>query len=175
MLDGMGGEQMRAADADRQAVADKLRIALGEGRLELHEYDERVQRAYSAKTYGDLSPLLADLPDATAKPVAPVVAHPTATWLQQVWGSWVPVAVITTVVWMISSIGSNQLIYYWPVWVIGPWAAILAMTTVSGLASGAPRRMVEERERRALEKERRRARKAELAAERPGTDPTDDE
>jgi hypothetical protein len=161
----MGGEEMRAADADRQAVADKLRIALGEGRLELHEYDERVQRAYSAKTYGDLSPLLADLPDATAKPVAPVVAHQTAAWLQMMWGSWVPVAVITTVIWMISSVSSNHLIYYWPVWVIGPWAAILVMATVGGLASGAPRKMAEERERKELEKERRRARKADLAAE----------
>ena len=54
---------MRAGDADRQAVADKLRGALEEGRLDLHEYDERLQRAYAAKTYGDLNGLLDDLPD----------------------------------------------------------------------------------------------------------------
>ena len=53
---------MRAADADRQAVADRLRAALDEGRLDLHEYDERLQRAYAAKTYGELDGLLADLP-----------------------------------------------------------------------------------------------------------------
>ena len=58
----MGRDEMRAADADRQAVADKLRAALDEGRLDLHEYDERLQRAYAAKTYGDLDGLLTDLP-----------------------------------------------------------------------------------------------------------------
>ena len=51
MLDGMARDEMRAADADRQAVADNLKSALDEGRLDLHEYDERLQRAYAAKTY----------------------------------------------------------------------------------------------------------------------------
>ena len=48
----MGRDEMRAADSDRQAVADKLKKALDEGRLDLAEYDERLQRAYAAKTYG---------------------------------------------------------------------------------------------------------------------------
>ena len=58
----MGRDEMRAADADRQAVADHLKSALEEGRLDLHEYDERLQQAYAAKTYGDLKELLSDLP-----------------------------------------------------------------------------------------------------------------
>jgi len=37
MMDGVGRDEMRAADADRQRVADHLRTALGEGRLDLHE------------------------------------------------------------------------------------------------------------------------------------------
>jgi hypothetical protein len=61
----------RAADRDRAAVADQLRAALDEGRLSLHEYDERLQRAYAAKTYADLGDLVLDLP---APP--PVVAPP---------------------------------------------------------------------------------------------------
>ena len=56
------GTQMRAADADRERVAERLRAALEEGRLDLHEYDERLQGAYAAKTYGDLDALLTDLP-----------------------------------------------------------------------------------------------------------------
>ena len=35
-------ETLRAADADRQKVADQLKAALDEGRLSLHEYDDRV-------------------------------------------------------------------------------------------------------------------------------------
>jgi Domain of unknown function (DUF1707) len=52
----------RAADADREAVAERLRVAASEGRIELWELDDRLARAYRAKTYGDLEILVADLP-----------------------------------------------------------------------------------------------------------------
>ena len=53
----------RAADADREAVAEKLRIAAAEGRIDFEELDDRLGQAYSAKTYGQLRALVADLPD----------------------------------------------------------------------------------------------------------------
>ena len=53
---------MRAADADRQKIADQLKAALDEGRLSLHEYDDRVSEAYAARTYADLLGLVTDLP-----------------------------------------------------------------------------------------------------------------
>ena len=52
----------RAADADREAVADQLRIAAGDGRIDLAELEERLGQAYAAKTYGQLQVLVADLP-----------------------------------------------------------------------------------------------------------------
>jgi len=52
----------RAADADREAIAERLRIAAGEGRIELWELDERLGQAYSARTYGELATLVEDLP-----------------------------------------------------------------------------------------------------------------
>ena len=52
----------RASDADRDVVAERLRIAAGEGRIELWEPDERLGQAYGARTYGELAPLVADLP-----------------------------------------------------------------------------------------------------------------
>ena len=51
----------RAGDADREAVADRLRIAAGEGRIDLGELEERLDRAYAARTYGELDALVADL------------------------------------------------------------------------------------------------------------------
>jgi len=57
----------RAADADREAVAERLRIAAGEGRLDLEELDDRLGQAYGARTYGQLRALVADLP---AQPVS---------------------------------------------------------------------------------------------------------
>jgi Domain of unknown function (DUF1707) len=53
---------LRCSDADRDAVAEHLRRAAGEGRLLLEELDERLERAYAARTYGDLDAVLADLP-----------------------------------------------------------------------------------------------------------------
>ncbi|MGD9483378.1 DUF1707 domain-containing protein [Streptomyces sp. TRM70308] len=55
---------LRASHADREAVADRLREAAGDGRLDLEELEERLERAFSAKTYGELAPLTADLPGA---------------------------------------------------------------------------------------------------------------
>ena len=52
----------RAGDADREAIAERLRIAAGEGRIELWELDERLGQAYHAKTYGELAILVEDLP-----------------------------------------------------------------------------------------------------------------
>ena len=61
---------LRVSDADRHKVADILRDAAGEGRLEIDELDERLEATYAAKTYADLVPITADLP-ATAPGAAP--------------------------------------------------------------------------------------------------------
>jgi hypothetical protein len=53
---------MRAGDADRQRVVTALGRALGEGRLDVAEFDERATRAHAAVYLDELPPLLADLP-----------------------------------------------------------------------------------------------------------------
>jgi len=166
----MARDEMRAADADRQAVADQLKTALDEGRLDLHEYDERLQQAYAAKTYGELQPLLGDLPAASVP--APRVAagsaarqdgsnaEATRRWLLEIWGSWVFVSGLTTVIWLVSSLASTDLQYFWPVWVAGPWGGILLFVTMTGLASGEPRKQALKRARKEQAKELKRERKA---------------
>ena len=52
---------LRASDADRERVAQVLHKATAEGRLDLHELDERLAAVYAAKTYGELAPITADL------------------------------------------------------------------------------------------------------------------
>jgi hypothetical protein len=54
--------RMRASDADRERVAGILRDAYVEGRLSPVEHEERLAEAYRATTYGDLVPVLRDLP-----------------------------------------------------------------------------------------------------------------
>jgi hypothetical protein len=58
---------LRASDADRDAVADRLHRAAVEGRLEPDELEERLHRALRARTYGDLRRLVADLPGTQAR------------------------------------------------------------------------------------------------------------
>jgi hypothetical protein len=75
---------LRISDDDRHKVAEVLRQAAGEGRLDLDELDERLEATYQAKTYGDLVPITADLPAHGAAPVpaprstrpSPLVAGP---------------------------------------------------------------------------------------------------
>ncbi|WP_189130637.1 DUF1707 and DUF4190 domain-containing protein [Wenjunlia tyrosinilytica] len=70
---------MRASHADRERAVDVLKAAYAEGRLNKPEYEQRMGRAYSAATYGELNMLVADLPQGPVPgqfvgPVAPVPA-----------------------------------------------------------------------------------------------------
>lgn len=56
---------LRASDADRERVAEILRTAATEGRLDLNELDERLATVYAAKTYAELEPVIRDLPVST--------------------------------------------------------------------------------------------------------------
>ena len=67
---------MRISDDDRNRVAEVLREAAGEGRLDLEELDQRLEATYAAKTYGDLVPITVDLPALPGS--APVAAQPAA-------------------------------------------------------------------------------------------------
>ena len=54
---------LRASDADREAVADILRAQCAAGRLDVSELEERLSAALAARTLGELDRLLADFPD----------------------------------------------------------------------------------------------------------------
>lgn len=54
--------RLRVSDADRHKIAEILREAAGEGRIDFEELDERLEATYAAKTYADLVPITADLP-----------------------------------------------------------------------------------------------------------------
>ena len=78
---------LRVSDADRERVAERLRDAAGEGRLTVEELDERLERAYAARTGHDLAPLTADLPEASADAVpAQRRAGKTRRWIVAVMG-----------------------------------------------------------------------------------------
>ncbi|MGZ4486748.1 MAG: DUF1707 SHOCT-like domain-containing protein [Nocardioides sp.] len=61
-VEGPDPGRLRVSDAERHQVAEVLREAAGEGRLDLDELDARLEAAYAARTYADLVPLTVDLP-----------------------------------------------------------------------------------------------------------------
>jgi hypothetical protein len=58
---------IRASDADRESVAERLREAAGEGRILAHELEDRLAKALRAQTYGDLDAVVDDLLGVPAK------------------------------------------------------------------------------------------------------------
>jgi hypothetical protein len=140
---------LRAADADRAAVASLLGEHMAAGRLTVAEYDDRLSRTYAARTYGDLAALTADLPTTVEKRPDPAAAAPApsvhgissaGSWggwaggpsLQAAWRNWVVTAVIVLGVWITTCIASGELLYPWPIWVIGPWGAVLLAQSLTG-------------------------------------------
>jgi uncharacterized protein DUF1707/uncharacterized protein DUF4190 len=66
---------MRAASADRERAVDVLKAGFAEGRLTQDEYNERMNRAYAARTYAELMALTADLPAGAMPAVYPMPVY----------------------------------------------------------------------------------------------------
>lgn len=66
--------EVRASDADRDRVADILREALAQGRLDAEEHAERIDGVYTAKTVGELERFVRDLPEGR-RPAPPRAPH----------------------------------------------------------------------------------------------------
>lgn len=135
---------IRASDADRQRIVDLLGEHHVDGRLTQGEFEERIQAAYTATTLGDLARLMRDLPrmqaptEPTPEPHHRPDAPPTACSAHTGRGpfaSWASTGAVVLVIWLVSSIVSGHLLYFWPAWVIGPWGAILAFRALGEFAA----------------------------------------
>jgi hypothetical protein len=138
----MPESHLRAADADRVSVATVLGEHMSAGRLTLAEYDERVAHAYAARTLGELSELTADLPSLgthrveaqtpTRRPEARPACGPIRSGrYDHGWQAWLRTALIVTTIWLITSLSAGSPIYFWPMWVVGPWGAVLLAQRLS--------------------------------------------
>jgi hypothetical protein len=70
--------ELRMSDADGERVADRLRAAFGEGRLSSEEFEERLTNVLAVRTFGEVQPLIADLPGAPgrSRPSCATRRHP---------------------------------------------------------------------------------------------------
>jgi hypothetical protein len=140
--------RIRASDADRDRVADALREHHATGRLSMDEFQERLDRALAAKTLGELDELMTDLPaidlyqlpipasQRAAPPSAPAPSQLpgrlSPVW-RAAWASWASVTMICVVIWLIAGQG-----YFWPIWVAGPWGALMGARWLFGAAPHGP-------------------------------------
>ena len=137
---------MRASDGDRQRVVERLQGALEDGRLSMDEFTDRTGLAFHAVTYGDLAPLCADLPAAgpvIAASVAPTVGTAAAVpsragylaglpvVLKVLWTIWLVAVSVNVVVWALVADPAGRLSDPWPLWVAGPYGAVLVAVSAA--------------------------------------------
>ncbi len=71
---------LRASDADREHISERLRHAAGEGRIAAEELEERLEAVFAARTYGELDAVVVDLPGTPARrrerSRTPALPHP---------------------------------------------------------------------------------------------------
>lgn len=119
----------RIGDDDRAATAARLASALGEGRIDLAEFDRRTAAAAAATTARELAPLTADLPVSAAQVAAERRQRDRGEWLAE-WRYWLGGAVIMNAVWGVQSIRDGEVDRYWPIVPLGIWAAILIAAAI---------------------------------------------
>jgi hypothetical protein len=111
----------RAGDRDRQKTATRLGRALAQGYLEMHEYDQRVQKAFQTQTTGELRELLADLPLDRIRRADPrhraARAAAARKGVRIHLAAYVAMTVIVLAVWaaVAATTGAS---YFWPIWPI---------------------------------------------------------
>jgi len=153
----------RASDADRDRVADSLREHLAAGRLTPEEFNERLDKAFAAKTLGELDDLMADLPavdfgllpeaslrgaaghsplDLRRSPgsIEPGQGRFSPAWLAA-WGSWLAISLFFFVIWLASGASGGL----WFLWIVLPLGALMLGRWITGAPAHSERRSVRPR------------------------------
>jgi hypothetical protein len=106
---------LRASDSDREQIAERLRHATAEGRLLAEELEQRLEVAFSARTYGELDVLVADLPSSVE-----LRRRSPRPWLLPAIGLMIAIpialALIAVVLFIVTS-----LFAVWMVWLVIGW------------------------------------------------------
>jgi hypothetical protein len=107
-----GPNRLRTSDQEREQIAEILRAAMTEGRLNLEEGEERLGLVYAAKFRDELAPLTADLPGNGRAALAdtPQARAATRRGVRRHASFVLALAVVLTGLWVLS--GAQ---FFWPV------------------------------------------------------------
>jgi hypothetical protein len=131
----------RFTEADRDKIASRLRDAFADGRLDQPEFSSRLDQLYAVQTYGELEPLVRDLPPVRtyqtpamvqdSKPAPAPGEFPerkknNQPSLRQAAGGFTGIVLINVVIWFVIGLGNGgNWPNFWPVWLLIPWAFIV--------------------------------------------------
>ncbi|WP_419998152.1 DUF1707 SHOCT-like domain-containing protein [Streptomyces boninensis] len=80
--------ELRASDDDRNRVAERIRAAAADGRLELSELDSRISAVYAARTHGELATAARGLPEPGLRDELVVDRAPTSRFALGMFGGF---------------------------------------------------------------------------------------
>ncbi len=124
--------QMKASDADRDAVVAALSDHFQAGRLTSEEFEERTGRALAARSLGQLDELTVDLPAPRSAAAAGVTA-PVAPLRRRGYLPMVPLVVPLAVLAIVAlTLGTGAGLHAWGIW----WVTPVALLIVRRLAWG---------------------------------------
>ncbi len=107
---------VRASDAEREEAARRLRRHFAAGRLSAEELEERVERAYAARTRKELARLVADLPRHPVRHLATGVDRAQRALFRAHAASYAAAGVGSLGLWELLGAGT-----FWPGLVLVPW------------------------------------------------------
>ncbi|GAA3761620.1 DUF1707 domain-containing protein [Salinactinospora qingdaonensis] len=132
--------EIRAADADRDRVAQQLQEHFAQGRLDSEELSSRIARAHTARSIRELDQLTSDLPawDLAELPRVPAKSRKPrglAVLSQNPvllipWMTWGGVNALCFAIWLLAMVGSGGTTYPWFLWVAVPWGIVMAFITL---------------------------------------------
>ena len=108
---------LRASDADREAVAERLRVASVDGRIDSEELEERLSQVYSARWVGELDRIVADV--VPPPPPAPAPAPALQGYAQPYYSAFQPVPATNGL-----AIASLVAAFFWFAW-FGSFLAVV--------------------------------------------------
>jgi hypothetical protein len=129
----------RFTEADRDKIAGRLRDAFADGRLDQPEFSTRLDQLYTVQTYGELEPLVRDLPPVRtyqtpaavqpAKPAPEPGSFPERqkgkqpSGLQALTGGFTGIVLLNVVIWFVIGVANGgNWPNFWPVWLLIPCA-----------------------------------------------------
>jgi hypothetical protein len=141
-----GDPRMRASDADRDRTAALLREHHAVGRLTPEEFDDRLDKVFTARTIGELDALLSDLPgiDLYRLPSADItptrsyrpgggpglIRRPDgslAPFRVPAWTAWTAASALLVVLWLGVGIAAGGATWIpWFLLIVIPWALTIA-------------------------------------------------